>query len=275
MAAPSTHGTISPKPVNEKSLRAALRKLRLGGLRFYQTIGSTSDAALAWATDGAPDLSLVCAEEQTQGRGRGDRRWITNPESALAFSLVLRPAEKESASVPFYSALGALAVSQVLEAMGLHPQIKWPNDVLLNRKKVCGILAESVWMGEWVDSVVLGIGVNVWPESVPAQERLMFPATSLESELGRSVDRVAVLRDVLSALLEWRPRLGSDAFLRAWEDRLAFRGETVTVSAEGKPVFRGQVLGLEPDGGLRLLGENGKIVPVQFGEVNLRPVVLY
>jgi BirA family biotin operon repressor/biotin-[acetyl-CoA-carboxylase] ligase len=123
--------------------------------------------------------------------------------------------------------------------------------------------------------VVLGIGVNVWPESVPAQERLMFPATSLESELGRSVDRVAVLRDVLSALLEWRPRLGSDAFLRAWEDRLAFRGETVTVSAEGKPVFRGQVLGLEPDGGLRLLGENGKIVPVQFGEVNLRPVVLY
>jgi BirA family biotin operon repressor/biotin-[acetyl-CoA-carboxylase] ligase len=261
--------------MNERSLRAALRMLRLGGLRFYQTIGSTSDVALAWATDGARDLSLVCAEEQTQGRGRGDRRWFTNPGFALAFSLVLRPAEKESASVPFYSVLGALAVSQVLEGLGLHPQIKWPNDVLLNRKKVCGILAESVWMGERVDSVVLGIGINIRPESVPVQELLMFPATSLESELGRSVDRVTILRDILSALVEWRPRLGTDTFLQAWEERLAFRGEMVTVSAEGKPVFHGQILGLERNGSLRLLGDNGKIIPVQFGEVNLRPVVLY
>ncbi len=259
--------------MNEKSLRAALRKLRLGGLRFYQTIGSTSDVALAWATDGARDLSLVCAEEQTQGRGRGDRRWITNPESALAFSLVLRPAEKESVSIPLFSALGALAVSLVLETMGLHPQVKWPNDVLLDRKKVCGILAESVWMGERVDSVVLGIGLNIRPESVPVEERLMFPATSLESELGRSVDRVTILRDILSALIKWRPRLGTDAFLRAWEDRLAFRGETVTVSAEGKQICRGQALGLERDGGLRLLDENGKTISVQFGEVSLRPVV--
>jgi BirA family transcriptional regulator, biotin operon repressor / biotin---[acetyl-CoA-carboxylase] ligase len=273
MAARSTRGAISPKPVNEKLLRAALRKLRLGGLRFYQTIGSTSDVALAWATDGARDLSLVCAEEQTQGRGRGDRHWVTNSESALAFSLVLRPGEKESANVQFYAVLGVLAVSQVLEAMGLHPQIKWPNDVLLNRKKVCGILAESVWMGERVDSVVLGIGINVRPESIPEAERLMFPATSLESELNRSMERETILRDVLYALLEWRPRVGSEEFMQAWEERLAFRGEAVTVSAEEKLICRGQVIGLERDGGLRLLGENGKIVSVQFGEVNLRPVV--
>jgi BirA family transcriptional regulator, biotin operon repressor / biotin---[acetyl-CoA-carboxylase] ligase len=259
--------------VNERSLRAALRKLRLGGLRFYQTIGSTSDAALAWATDGARDLSLVCAEEQTHGRGRGNRQWITNPGSALAFSLIIHPAEKESANIPFYSALGALAVSQVLLDWGLHPQVKWPNDVLLNRKKVCGILAESIWMGERVDSVVLGIGINVHPESVPKQEMLNFPATSLESELGRSVDRVTVLRDVLSALIEWRPRLGSEEFLRAWGERLAFLSETVIISLEEKVIYRGQVLGLERDGCLRLLGENGKIIPVQFGEVNLRPVV--
>jgi BirA family biotin operon repressor/biotin-[acetyl-CoA-carboxylase] ligase len=259
--------------MNEKSLRAALRKLRLGGLHFYQTIGSTSDVALAWATDGARDLSLVCAEEQTQGRGRGDRRWITHLESALAFSLVLRPAEKESASIPLFSALGALAVSQVLENLDLHPQVKWPNDVLLERRKVCGILAESVWMGERVDSVVLGIGINIRPESVPPQEMLMYPATSLESELGRSVDRELVLRDILSALIEWRPRLGTDAFLRAWENWLAFREETVTVSAGGKLICRGQVLGLERDGGLRLLDKNGKIISVQFGEVSLRPVV--
>lgn len=259
--------------MNEKSLQAALRNLRLGGLRFYRTIGSTSDVALAWAADGARDLSLVCADEQTCGRGRGARRWITNPGSALAFSLVLRPAENETANIPLYSALGALAVSQAIESLGLHPQVKWPNDVLLNRKKVCGILAESVWMGERVDSAVLGIGVNIRPESVPPQDMLLYPATSLEAELGRSVERESFLRDILSALIEWRSHLGTDTFLRAWEERLAFRGETVSLSAEGKPVCRGQVLGLARDGNLRLLDENGKTISVQFGEVNLRPVV--
>ena len=273
MAPRSTHGATSLNGMNEESLRTTLGSLPLGGLRYYQTIGSTNDAGLAWAAEGARDLSVIFAEEQTRGRGRGKRLWISNPESSLAFSLVLRPTEVESAEIPLYSALGALAVTVVLEGLGLQPQIKWPNDVLLNRKKVCGILAESVWMGEVIDSVVLGIGVNVLRESIPAAERLIFPATSLESELRRSVERGSVLCDILTECIKWRPRLGTDEFIRAWEARLAFRGETVLVSAEGKPVCLGQVLGLERDGSLRLLEQNNKIGLVQFGEVSLRPVV--
>jgi BirA family biotin operon repressor/biotin-[acetyl-CoA-carboxylase] ligase len=259
--------------VNAKSIRAALRKLPLGGLRFYQTIDSTSDMALAWAAAGARDLSLVAADGQTRGRGRGGRPWLTPPGSALAFSLVLRPGPVERDIIPLYSALGALAVAQTLEGIGLAPQIKWPNDVLLDRRKVCGILAESVWLGEKVDSLVLGIGVNVGPESVPPAEMLAFPAACLESAAGRALDRPVLLGGILSALLEWRPRLGTDAFLQAWERRLAFRGETVEVWAQGMPARAGQVLGLERDGGLRLLGEGGQPFAVRFGEVRLRPVI--
>jgi BirA family biotin operon repressor/biotin-[acetyl-CoA-carboxylase] ligase len=259
--------------MNEESLRAALGPLSLGGLRYHQTIGSTNDAALAWAAEGARDLSVIFAEGQTRGRGRGKRQWITNPESSLAFSLVLHPVGVESVIIPLYSALGALAVSQALEMAGLHPRIKWPNDVLLNRKKVCGILAESVWSGEKVDGVVLGIGVNVQPGSVPPQETLLFPATCIESEIHRPMDRISILRDILSMLIKWRPVLGSKDFIRAWEERLAFRGEWVMVSSEGRPACSGRVTGLDEDGGLRLEDDTGKTISVQFGEVSLRPVV--
>jgi BirA family transcriptional regulator, biotin operon repressor / biotin---[acetyl-CoA-carboxylase] ligase len=259
--------------MNEELLRATLGSLPLGGLRYYQTIGSTNDAALAWAAEGALDLSLIIAEEQTHGRGRSKRQWITNPESALAFSLVLHPVGVDSVIIPLYSALGALAVTKALEMAGLHPQIKWPNDVLLNRKKVCGILAESVWSGEKVSGVVLGIGVNVKSGSVPPQETLLFPATCLESEVGHPMDRVSILRDILSMLIKWRPVLGSEDFIRAWEQRLAFQGEWVTVSSEGKPVCSGRVTGLEEDGGLCLEDDTGKTISVQFGEVSLRSVV--
>jgi BirA family biotin operon repressor/biotin-[acetyl-CoA-carboxylase] ligase len=173
--------------MDERTLRKTLSDILLGGLRTFEQIGSTNDVALAWAADGAPDLALVCAEEQTSGRGRGDRRWFTSPGTALAFSLVLRPLTCEEQSVPLFSGLGAVAVCEALEMRGLHPEIKWPNDVLLNRRKVCGVLVEAVWMGDKVDCIVLGIGVNVKPEAIPPSDQLNFPATSIEAEMEKSV----------------------------------------------------------------------------------------
>jgi BirA family biotin operon repressor/biotin-[acetyl-CoA-carboxylase] ligase len=259
--------------MNEKTLRDALRELPMGSVRFYETTGSTNDVALAWATDGAQDMSLVASDGQTQGRGRGGNSWFTQPGSALAFSLVLRPRGEEMSSIPLFSTLGALAVALTLEGIGLTPQIKWPNDILLNRRKVCGILAESAWLGESVDSVVMGIGINISPNSIPPLEALSFPATSLESETHRRLDRLNLLRDILLTLVAWRPRMGTVEFLRAWEERLAFLGEEVEVRVDGIPPRAGQVSGLERDGGLRLLGMKGESFVVQFGEVHLRPVL--
>jgi BirA family biotin operon repressor/biotin-[acetyl-CoA-carboxylase] ligase len=266
--------------MNEKTLRAALRDLPLGGLRYYPQLGSTNDAALAWASAEAPDLSLVVAEEQTAGRGRLGRKWITPPGAALAFSMIFRPQPVERNVIPLYSGLGALAVVIALEeSYGLKPEIKWPNDVLLGGRKLCGILAETVWLGEQAESVVLGIGLNVSAEAVPEVGSLDFPATSLNAAVGASVERIALLHAILAALLAWRPRLGSAEFIQTWERRLAYRGEQVQVwseafaGVEGMPVRTGQVEGLEYDGSLRLRSARGETFSVRFGEIHLRPVV--
>jgi BirA family biotin operon repressor/biotin-[acetyl-CoA-carboxylase] ligase len=259
--------------MNERELRRTLLDLPLGGIRYYDQIGSTNDVALAWAAEGAADLALVVADEQTAGRGRFGRKWVTPPGTALAFSLVLRPAAEEAESVVLFSALGALAIASTLEEKyGLAPEIKWPNDVLVRGRKVSGILAETVWLGSRTESVVLGIGLNVLAEAVPAVESLNFPAISLETATGQSIDRLPLLHDILAALIAWRPRLGSGEFIQAWEDRLAFRGERVQVWAENRLVGAGQVEGLDRDGGLRLRSPEGEVFSVRFGEVHLRPV---
>ena len=175
--------------------------------------------------------------------------------------------------MPMFSGLGALAVCEALEKLGLHPEIKWPNDILLNRLKVCGILAESVWIGEKVDSIVLGIGVNVKPESVPPPERVDYPATSLEMVVGKSVDRLSLLRDILLALFHWRRLLTKEAFILTWGNKLCFRGEQVEIRAGGEGSKTGELEGLGPDGSLWLRSQNGQSFTVQFGEVHLRPVL--
>jgi BirA family biotin operon repressor/biotin-[acetyl-CoA-carboxylase] ligase len=265
--------------MDERTLRKVLSNIPLGDLRYFEKTGSTNDAALAWAAAGAPDLSLVVAEQQTAGRGRGSHSWFTAPGAALAFSLVLRPLPGEEQSTPLFSALGALAVCEVLAAQGLHPQIKWPNDVLLNRKKICGILAESVWTGEKVDSLVLGVGFNIKPEALPPPNQLNFPATCLEAELPlprhivQALEQVMLLQQILQAVRYWRGMVATKIFLHSWERRLAFRGEQVEIWADGQAARKGQVDGLEQDGSLRLLSPQGQVFNVQFGEVHLRPVV--
>ena len=265
--------------MDEHNLRKALSNFPLGGLRYFENTGSTNDIALAWAAAGAPDLALVVAGEQTAGRGRGNHSWFTAPGAALAFSLIFRPSPGEMQSIPLFSALGALAVCEILAAQGLHPEIKWPNDVLLNRRKVCGILAESVWTGEKVDSLVLGIGLNIKPAALPPPDQLNFPATCLESELPPpwqiipAFEQVILLQQLLQALRYWRTLIATNLFLHTWERRLAFRGEQVEIWADGQALRKGQVDGLEPDGSLRLLSPQGLAFTVQFGEVHLRPVV--
>ena len=281
------------------ALQGLLKDLPLGPLRFYDRLGSTNDEAARWAEAGAPDLSLVVADEQTAGRGRLRRRWYTPPGSALAFSLVLRPEssgsgpevqpilrapgsfpeeEKDlsklpSKFLPRLTALGALAVCTALrESYRLSPQIKWPNDVLVGRQKLAGVLAEATWGGERLDAVILGIGVNVAPPSVPPEAEVSTPATFVEAVLGRPVDRWNLLRSTLAALLSWRSRLASPEFWQAWEDSLAFRGETVYLQVEGQAPLEGQVLGLDQEGALRLRLPTGEVTTLQIGEVRLRPV---
>jgi len=245
--------------------------LPIPAIRYYDSIDSTNEVALRWAEAGAADGSLVIAEQQTKGRGRLGRTWVTNPGSALAFSLILRPTDEEMTRLELVSPLAGLSVCCALEKLGLPAEIKWPNDVLLARRKTCGILAESSWDGSRLIGTVVGIGINVAPESMPPAEELQFPATCIEDHLRQPVDRGLLLQRVLSEFFTWRAALGGDTFFKAWEDRLAFKGETVQLLNSGAESVTGILLGVDEKGNLRirLSAENVKIVSV--GDVHLRP----
>jgi BirA family biotin operon repressor/biotin-[acetyl-CoA-carboxylase] ligase len=276
-------GTI--QEMDQAALEKLLAGLPLGSLRYFATLGSTNDLAGRWAAAGAPDLSLVVADEQTAGRGRLDRRWYTSPGAGLAFSIILRPQglPPALASGPDLlirlTALGALAVCETLnEALPpmLPAQIKWPNDVIATRRKLAGVLVELHWTGDQMDAAILGIGINVSRHAIPPAEQLNFPATCVEAVIEGEVDRWDLLRAVLSNLLTWVAELDSERFMQAWRGRLAFRGEWVQVFAdtgqggESPPLLEGQVVGLNPDGTLRLKLHSGEVTSVQFGEIRLR-----
>jgi len=259
--------------MNEHFLTKKFSKLNIGGLRYFDSIGSTNDEALAWAATGAPDFSLVIADEQTRGRGRLDRKWFTPKGSGLAFSLILRPSADLRPHLSRTVGLAALSIAESCSKLGLAPLIKWPNDILLNSKKAAGILIETVWSGDEVDSLVVGMGINVCKTSVPPAELLQFPATSIEDELGKTpparLAREGIIFNILNAFLRWHKHIGTDKLLQAWEAMLAFRGEEVQVT--GEVPITGKLMGLESDGSLRLRDANDKSVIIRYGDVSLRP----
>jgi BirA family transcriptional regulator, biotin operon repressor / biotin---[acetyl-CoA-carboxylase] ligase len=257
--------------VDENSLHAALTGLNLPAIHYFNVIGSTNDFARTLLEQGAPDGTLVVADEQTQGRGRLDRRWVTPPGSALAFSLVLHPTALEQAAIGLFAPLFGVAVCQSLqEQYGLAAVVKWPNDVLLQRRKTCGVLVEAHWLGIDLQGLVAGIGINVARASVPPAAEVRFPATCVEDQLGKRVPREELLAAVLRAFYEERSILTSPAFLVDWEERLAFKEEWVRVECTTS-VQAGRVKGITVDGGLRLQPETGPELVVSVGDVRLRP----
>lgn len=260
--------------LNQAVLEQALEQLGVPAVQWYEKTGSSNDDALRWARQGAPDFALVAAGEQTAGRGRLGRKWFTPPgQTALAFSLILWPSAAEQANLALFSALGALALRAALaEICQVEAEIKWPNDILIRRKKVAGILAEAAWAGAVLETVVIGIGINIAPQSVPPADEVLFSATSVEGEAGRPVDRLQLLAAVVQGMRTWRGLLGKPEFLAEWESKLAFRGEWVRIEQAGAPALDGKVIGVAPDGQLRLQTETGGEVRVMIGDLHVRPL---
>jgi BirA family biotin operon repressor/biotin-[acetyl-CoA-carboxylase] ligase len=258
--------------MNQEQLTINLAHLPLGNIEYHSTLPSTNDRALELAKEGAPHFSLVVADEQTRGRGSG-RHWFTPAQTALAFSLVLRPGGTQIAPLSHTTGLGALAVCLALEDLcQLSPQIKWPNDVLLQGKKVCGVLTEASWLGELLEALVLGIGMNVLPGAVPPAELLNFPAISLAKVCDKPINRRDLLEAVLTHLTDLWPLINRQEFISAWETRLAYRDQTVEIIAEGAAPMTGKVLGLDGSGALVLKNNQGEDTSIQAGEIHLRPL---
>jgi BirA family biotin operon repressor/biotin-[acetyl-CoA-carboxylase] ligase len=229
-------------------------------VRFIEKVGSTNDLALAWLADGAPTGGVVITEEQTKGRGRLGRSWFAPTETALLFSVILRTESNVLSRIPM---LGALAVCAALEDLGIQKVgIKWPNDVQIDRRKVCGILPEAAWNGNGFAGVVLGIGVNVRVDF--SESPFKDTAISVETVLGRSVDRHLLLKRILDSVDELVPTMGSDPFFERWRDKLNMLGHFVTF--EGKRFLAEDI---DQDGALVIRDEAGKLQRAIAGDIAL------
>jgi len=217
------------------------------------------------ARQGAKEGTVIIAGEQTAGRGRIGRGWLS-PRGSIALSIVLYP---PLAYLPSLIMVASLAVANSIEQVtGLKAQLKWPNDVLTKDKKVCGILIESDVRGSRVDYAVIGIGLNV--NINPAEFPQIAPfATSLSQELGRDVSRRELIRSLLTEAEKLYLALPEDWVFRQWRDRLVTLGKRIRVSS-GEAAYRGVAESVAPDGSLLLRQPGGKLVKIVAGDVTLR-----
>jgi BirA family biotin operon repressor/biotin-[acetyl-CoA-carboxylase] ligase len=172
-------------------------------IRWYDSVPSTMDIATALAAQGAPHGVVVAADHQTAGRGRRGSTWVSPPGAGLYFSFIGRPAFANATAgnprLPSITLAAGVGVRDgIVAATGLEPGLKWPNDLLVGRKKLAGILAEGHALGSCDQAVVIGVGVNVRPAAYPPE--LGARITSIEGELGRAIDRHVLLTEVLARL---------------------------------------------------------------------------
>lgn len=259
--------------MDHMQLAEALSRTPVAAFRAFETIGSTNDEALSWADAGAEDFSLVISDEQTKGRGRFNRHWVSRPGSSLAFSLLLKPSPGEIEDLSLFAPLCGLAVHDALKSLfDINPQIKWPNDILVERKKCCGILVEAAWIDGSPNAVILGIGINITRDSVPPAGGQLFSAACIEEFVPSPVDRFRVLQQVLLNIQKWRPLLGAPPFFAHWTEHLAFLGEQVMIVQSEKQSIIGIEKGIDPHGNLVLLLENNEEKAFEVGDVHLRPL---
>jgi BirA family biotin operon repressor/biotin-[acetyl-CoA-carboxylase] ligase len=240
-------------------------------VEWHAEVDSTQEVARALARAGAEEGTIVVAETQTAGRGRLGRTWHSPPGTNLYCSVLLRPA-LAPATVPQLALVAGLAVAEAIEALGLRPALKWPNDVLLDGRKAVGILTEMEAELERVRVVIVGIGVNVNATAEEFPPYLHDRATSLALVAGHPIDRIRFAGGLLTSLEGYYRRFldGGFAPLReAWERRSALAGRRVTVRANDVEVA-GKVAGIDEDGALRLVDGTGAVRRVVAGEVTLR-----
>ena len=245
------------------------------GLRCFSTVTSTNDLAMRLADIGVDEGTVILADAQTAGRGRRGREWFSPIGSGIYVSVVLRPSG-DSAQVSHWIAsrvtvtAGVALAEGVRASTGLPVELKWPNDLVVGRRKLGGILTEMSTTGAHRLAVVVGFGINVRLTSYP--QTLTSVATSLEAELGRPIDRAPVLVESLAALAARYEELRGnrfDAILSAWRALApSLRGAPIEwESPQG--IVRGQAIDLDSDGAL--LAQTGDVVTrLVAGEVRWR-----
>lgn len=238
---------------------------------YHESLKSTNTLAKDLAIQGCPEGTVVLTEEQTQGRGRRGRTWLSPGRENLLFSVVLRPAMGPERVFVLTMIMALAAVDGVNAVCGLTAGIKWPNDLYLQGKKLGGILTEFSTRERSVDYVVLGLGLNAnWNPA--GEEQISNPATSLLAASGRRTDRNELLIRILGFLdLYYRDVLSGriDSFYRRWNDLSMILGREIAVESEGERIT-GRAVRIDEVGALIIEERGGRERRIMNGEVSVR-----
>ena len=261
---------IEHHPLQLSCIKEGLVTTRLTAkLHYLQETDSTNKVARRLAEKGARNGEIVIAEEQTQGRGRLDRRWVSPPYVNLYFSMVLRP-QLAPAHAPQITLMAAVALADAIAAfIPAPPAIKWPNDIIVDGKKLAGILTESSCTSERIEFVILGIGVNLNFSRAKMPQEIRERASSLLELRGSAVDREAFVRRLIQDLDRCYGILlesGFAAIAARWESYFALRARRVRVEMVDQ-VLCGTARGIDRDGALLVDGEDGALHRVLSGDV--------
>ena len=259
--------------LNEKNLAVRLAGKRIGNnIHFHTEVESTNDVLFRLACDGAPHGTVVIAECQTKGKGRLNREWQSPPGCNIYASIALRP-PIEPVYAPQITLMAGVAVADLLSGYcngGV--TLKWPNDVQIGGKKVCGILAEmSASSGDSVDFVVVGIGINVNIRKNDFDESIRNTATSLVEEAGQNISRLDLAADLFAKFDDLYTRLldsGFGSIKDAWLSYCDMVGKQTRVIFNNG-IESGKVLGIDDFGALVISDKNGKIKRVIAGDASV------
>lgn len=243
---------------------------------WLESVDSTNNYAKRLARDGVQGGAVVIAEHQEGGKGRLGRQWDSKPGEAVQMSFIVRPENLAPAKAPAFNFAAALGVcSAIRRVCGVDALIKWPNDVVYQGKKLCGILTEMSADMDHIEYVVCGVGVNVNQQSFPAE--LASRAVSLRMVTGKKADRVrlctALMEEVETKFAEFLAG-GLEAIIGEYTDKSAILGKEVLVkSASGD--FQGTCQGFGSNGELRVVAQDGEERQFHEGEVSVRGVSDY
>lgn len=266
-----------PDTIAEEEVASRLQTERMGRqIRYFSRIDSTNQYAKRIAEEGAPDGTLIIADEQTAGKGRSGRTWVTPPAEAIAFTLLLRP-ELSPDRISMVTLVMGLAVTNAVNSLyGVSAGIKWPNDVVIKGRKLCGILTEMSAEVRQVNYIVIGVGINANLTSFPEEIREI--ATSLRLELSRDINRAELIARVMAeferlyAEFEVQGDLG--AVMQEYNELCLNAGSKVRV-LDPNGEYTGTSRGINSMGELLVETEDGKMQEVYAGEVSVRGIYGY
>lgn len=265
--------TGTPDALHGDDLSARLSPTRVIGreVQVFRQTASTNDVVDKLARDGATEGVVVFAESQTRGRGRMGRRWESPAGKGLWFSLLLRPVMRPEAATQVTVAVVTGLARAITRQTGIEPQIKWPNDLLIDGRKVAGILTEMNAELDRVKHIVVGIGVDVNLKQSELPAELQDIATSLRIASGKPVDRPALAAAILDELDRDYARVVGGEFRQVaeeWEGQCVTLGHDVSISVGGREI-RGRAEALAPDGSLMVRTAHGRLERILGGDVIL------